>query len=427
MPCLAANRHSSVTDVTEFDVIVVGAGPAGSEAARASARAGLRTLLVEEHGSVGAPSHCTGKLSHHAFHEFDLPAALAQNAVSAAVFHSPGGASLRLRRAAVDSYVVDRVAFDRWLAARAADAGARVLTGIRIVHAEREDGRMILRGQRRGRREETFVARCRLIIDAEGASPRLPGTLGVRLPRRYALGLQYEMRGVGALIPDTPETFFGREVAPGFFAWLMPLGGSRARVGLCVDPRMTRRAPVWYLERLLATHPALRDRVAGAVVEHKVAGRIPLLTARIAAGTDGMVVVGDAAGQVKATSGGGIYFAMIAGRIAGEVAGRSVAGERTAAAAYERRWRQHLGREVAFTAFGRHAINRLSDGELDLVLRLIAESPHIRASIEAAGDTQFQSRVFLPLLRGLAAVGLRRPAVIPLVGKALLQGMLAQV
>lgn len=425
MPCLAANRKSPVT---EFEVIVVGAGPAGSEAARASARAGLRTLLVEEHATVGAPSHCTGKLSHHAFREFDLPVTLAQNAVSAAVFHSPGGASVHVRRATVDSYVVDRVAFDRWLVTRAADAGAQVLTGVRVTHAAREGGWMVVLGQqRRAPRAETFEARSRFIIDAEGASPRLPGILGLRLPRRYALGLQYEMRGVGGLAPDTPETFFGSGVAPGFFAWLMPLGGSRARVGLCVDPRRTDRPPVWYLERLLATHPALRDRVAGAVVERKVAGRIPLLTPRSRTGAEGMIVVGDAAGQVKATSGGGIYFAMLAGRIAGEVAGRYVAGDGTAAAVYERRWRQRFGREVAFTAFGRHAINRLSDDELDLVLRVIAESPRLRASIERAGDTQFQSHLFLPLLRGLAAVGFRRPAVIPLVGRALVHGMLAQV
>jgi digeranylgeranylglycerophospholipid reductase len=423
MPCLVANRKSPVT---EFDVIVVGAGPAGSEAARASANAGLRTLLVEEHSTVGSPSHCTGKLSHHAFREFDLPVALAQNAVSAAVFHSPGGASVHVRRATVDSYVVDRVAFDRWLVTRAGDAGARVVTGVRVTQAQREDGVMVVRGQRRAPRAETFDARCRVIIDAEGASPRLPGTLGLRLLRRYALGLQYEMRDVGGLMPDTPETFFGSGIAPGFFAWLMPLGGHRARVGLCVDPRKTTRPPVWYLERLLATHPALRDRVAGASVERKVAGRIPLLTTPSRTGADGMIVVGDAAGQVKATSGGGIYFAMLAGRIAGEVAGRYVAGDRTAVAVYERRWRRRFGREVAFTAFGRHAINRLSDGELDLVLRVIAESPRLRASIERAGDTQFQSHLFLPLLRGLASVGLRRPVVIPLVGKALLHGMLAQ-
>lgn len=425
MPCTAANRTSLVT--TGFEVIVVGAGPAGSEAARAAAQAGVRTLLVEEHATVGVPSHCTGKLSHHAFREFDLPAALAQNAVSAAVFHSPGGVSVHVRRAAVDSYVVDRVAFDLWLVDRAQAAGAEVLTGVRITAAAPEGGEMVVRGERRATGREAFAARCRVVIDAEGAAPRLPGLLGLELPRRHALGLQYQLRGVGGLVPDTPEMFFGEGIAPGFFAWLMPLGRDRARVGLCVDPRRSRRAPVWYLDRMLATHPALRGRVAGAAVEHKVAGRIPLLSGRAPAGAPGIIVAGDAAGQVKATSGGGIYYAMIAGRIAGEAAARCVGGDRDAWAAYERRWRRRFGREVAFTAFGRRALNRLGDRDLDVVLRMIAQSPQIRASIEAAGDTQFQSRVFLPLLRGLAAAAVRRPALAPLVGRALLHGMLAQV
>ncbi len=421
MPCAAANRHPPVT---EFDLIVVGAGPAGSEAARAAARAGLRTLLAEEHPTVGVPSHCTGKLSSHAFGEFEIPPAMALNAVSAAVFHSPGGVSVHVRRATVDSYVVDRVAFDRWLATRAASAGVEVTTRTRIAAVARTNGTLIVEGQRGGR---PFRARCRLVIDAEGAAPRLPRMLRLSGARRYALGLQYEMRGIGGLRSDTPEMFFGGDIAPGFFAWLMPLGGSRARVGLCVDPLRSRRAPVWYLDRLLDTHPALRHRMRGAEVTQKVAGRIPLVGSRGPVSGPGMIIVGDAAGQVKATSGGGIYYAMIAGRIAGEEAARYVAGDPVALAAYERRWRRRLGREVAFTAFGRRAINRLSDGDLDLVLRLIAESPQILASVEAIGDSQFQSRLFVPLLRGLATAAVGRPALVPVICKALVRGMLAQM
>src|SRR5205807_6262578 len=108
-----ARSRTPPSFVVRFDVIVAGAGPGGAEAARAAARAGLRTLLAEEHPTVGVPSHCTGKLSYHAFDEFDIPRSLALNAVSAAVFHSPGGVAVRVRRATVDSYVVDRVLFDR--------------------------------------------------------------------------------------------------------------------------------------------------------------------------------------------------------------------------------------------------------------------------------------------------------------------------
>ena len=412
--------------MVRYDVVVVGAGPGGAEAARAAAAQGLRTLLLEEHRTVGLPTHCTGKLSLHAFREFDLPPALAVNALSAAVFHSPGGIAVHVRRPSADSFVVDRVTFDRWLVARAARAGAEVMTGVRVTHAARDRGRLRVRGEYAGG-AGTFEAEGRMLIDAEGASPRLPASLGLRLARTYAHGLQYEMRGIGGLEPDTPEMFFGRETAPGFFAWLLPLGRDSARIGLAVDPRETPHAPVCYLERLLATHPALRRRAAGAVVTRKVAGRIPLLTGRAPAARDGMLVVGDAAGQVKATSGGGIYFAMIAGRLAGTAAARYAAGDRGAARGYERGWRRAFGREVAFTALGRRVINRLADRELDLVMRFIHASPAVRASVETAGDTQYQSRLFLPLLRTLAAAALRRPMLLPVFGQALVHGMLVQM
>ncbi|HLW49299.1 MAG TPA: NAD(P)/FAD-dependent oxidoreductase [bacterium] len=411
------------------DVVVVGAGPGGAEAARAAAAQGLRTLLLEEHRTVGLPTHCTGKLSRHAFREFDLPPSLAVNTLSAAVFHSPSGFAVRVRRPSADSYVVDRVVFDRWLVARAARAGAEVMTGVRITHVAPEaGGGLRVRGEYVGAAGAApFEAATRVVIDAEGAAPRLPALVGLRPARTYAHGLQYEMRGLGGLEPDTPEMFFGRDIAPGFFAWLLPLGGGRARVGVAVDPAETPHAPVRYLERLLAAHPAVRRRAAGAAIVRKVGGRIPMLSGRTPAARHGMLVVGDAAGQVKATSGGGIYFAMLAGRLAGRAAARYAAGDRGAARLYEHGWRRAFGREVAFTALGRRVLNRLADRELDVVMRVIHASPAVRASVEADGDTQYQSKIFVPLLRSLAAASLRRPALLPLVGQALVQGMLVQM
>lgn len=410
------------------DVVVVGAGPGGAEAARAAAAQGLRTLLLEEHGSVGLPSHCTGKLSRHAFREFDLPPALAVNALSAAVFHSPGGIAIRVRRPSADSYVVDRVAFDRWLVDRAARAGADVRTGVRITAGGQHGERVCVRGRYTGAAGGgAFEAEARVVIDAEGAAPRLPAAFGIRPARTFAHGLQYEMHGVGGLEADTPEMFFGQTIAPGFFAWLLPLGRGRARAGLAIDPAQTPHPPVRYLDRLLAGHPAVRRRVEGASIVRRVGGRIPMLTALAPSSRRGMLIVGDAAGHIKATSGGGIYFAMLAGRLAGRAAARYAAGDRRAARLYERGWRRAFGREVAFTALGRRVINRLADRDLDLVMRVIHASPDVRARVESGGDTQYQSKIFLPLLRSLAAASLRSPALLPLVGHALVCGMVAQL
>ncbi|MCL6441430.1 MAG: NAD(P)/FAD-dependent oxidoreductase, partial [Thermoleophilum sp.] len=130
----------------------------------------------------------------------------------------------------------------------------------------------------------------------------------------------------------------GEAFAPGFFAWIMPSGSGRGRLGLAVDPRATRRPPLYYLERLAADHPVASRRVAGARVVRKLAGRIPILGLRRPTWTEGMLVIGDAAGQVKATSGGGIYFAMLAGELAADAAGRYLGGGPGALRAYEAAW-----------------------------------------------------------------------------------------
>ena len=87
-----------------YDVVVIGAGPAGSMTARLIAERGFKTLLCEEHSSIGTPVHCTGKLSTHAFQDFSLPRETILNSVSAAKFHSPKGIEFSIRKESIDSY-----------------------------------------------------------------------------------------------------------------------------------------------------------------------------------------------------------------------------------------------------------------------------------------------------------------------------------
>jgi len=397
---------------TDFDVIVVGAGPAGGMAALTAADLGLRTALVEEHPEVGLPTHCSGKLQVHAFREFNFPASLVLNTLQAGAFYAPNGVVARVRRAVPDSHVVDRAEFDRWLARQAQERGAQLLLETRLRAAERVNGTMRVTGERAGR---PIAATARFIIDAEGARPVLPRTIGLRLPRRLVLGLQYQMRDVDLEALDCPEIYLGSPLAPGFFAWLMPIGGARARVGVCVDPVVAGRAPVHYLERLLRHHPVAARRLRHAVVERKLAGSIPVLVTRGPTVTAGMVVIGDAAGHVKATSGGGIYFSLIAARLAAHAVAAYLGGDCTALARYERTWRHRFGRELRATAMARLAINHMTDGELNAVIGAIAADGTLREMIERLGDTAFQSR----LLPVLAAHALRPAHLAALAGPML--------
>lgn len=391
---------------SDFDVIVAGAGPAGGMAAMSAARLGLRVALIEEHAEVGAPAHCSGKLQLHAFREFDLPQHLVMNTLQAGAFYAPDGSVARVRRAEPDSHVVDRAIFDRWLADEAQRHGAELVLRTRLRAAEQMNGLMRVSGEREGR---AFSATAPLVIDAEGARPVLPASLGLRLPRSYVLGLQYQMSGVDLENEDCPEIYLGARTAPGFFAWLMPIGPARGRVGLCVEPRLGTRAPVFYLERLIREHPVASKRLRGAVVERKLAGPIPVLGARRPSLVGGMLLVGDAAGQVKATSGGGIYFSLIAGRLAAQAAHEFLGGDAGALKRYEKQWRARFGRELNFTAFARVTLNHMTDGELNAFVASIGEDEDFRRTVEARGDTAYQSRLMAPVLARLLRWSVARP------------------
>jgi len=381
---------------TDFDIVVVGAGPAGGMAALTSARLGLRTALVEEHPEIGVPIHCSGKLQLHAFREFGLPAHLILNTLQAGAFYAPDGTVARVRRSEPDSHVVDRGVFDRWLAVRAQEQGAEVLTGTRLRAAERVNGAVRVRGDRGG---ASYAATAGLIIDAEGARPVLPRTLGLDLPRDSVMGLQYQMAGVELERDDCPEVYLGTSSSPGFFAWLMPIGRGRGRVGLCVDPRVAARAPIHYLDALIREHPVASRRLRRAVVERKLAGPIPVLHRRHRTAIDGLIVAGDAAGHVKATSGGGIYFSLIGGRLAAQAAAGYVGGTRAALGEYERAWRRRFGREIWFTGLMRTALNQMTDADLNALIAALGDVGPVRQTVELHGDTAFQSRLVVPVLR----------------------------
>lgn len=406
---------------SDFDVIVAGAGPAGGMAARTAAALGLRTLLVEEHEQPGMPAHCSGKIQVHAFREFDLPQSLVMNTLRAGAFYSPGGAVFRVRRDEADSYVVDRAAFDRWLAEAAERRGAAILLNTRLRSAERVDGMIRVTGMSHGR---PLVATARVLIDAEGARPVLPRTLGLRIPRAYVYGLQYQMADVELDEPDMPEIYLGSATAPGFFGWIMPVGPDRARAGVCVDPRITPHSPIHYLERLMREHPVASRRLRHAVIERKLAGPIPVLGARRPTVAPGLLVAGDAAGQVKATSGGGIYFSLISGRLAAEAAHGYIGGNRDALPRYEDAWRRRFGRELYVTAFARTAINHMTDAEIDAFVSAMAEDGDLRRTIEQRGDTAFQSKLLAPVLMRALRWSLVRPVGFALL-RALRYGMLA--
>jgi digeranylgeranylglycerophospholipid reductase len=316
------------------DVLVVGAGPAGSTAARYAAEAGLDVLLIDKRKEVGLPVCCGEFNASTAVLAAALPGApgfddlfpidpsVVRREIRGAVAVSPKGREYEFD---LPGYTLDRDALDRSLADAAVRAGAVLALETTFLSL---DGRLVR--TRRGDVES------RVVVAADG--PLSPVCRSAGMERNAVLAPAITCR-VDGEFGDRLRFYFGNSVAPGGYAWLFPKEGC-ANVGLGVQDRQT---PLPVLLRAFLERMGLaggRDAMAGFV---PVSGPIPE-TVR-----GNVVAVGDAAGHVVASNGGGIATAMICGRLAGlAVARHLLNGEPLDA--YEREWRSALGRELEAAA-----------------------------------------------------------------------------
>jgi digeranylgeranylglycerophospholipid reductase len=350
-----------------YDVVVVGAGPAGSVAAWEAARQGLNVLLLEKRQEVGSPVRCAEGITRRALVQFIAPdpawISAEVNTVSIATVRN-GCEQTWVPEAPAQAppdssvgYVLERRVFDRVLAERAALAGARVLVKTAAVSLLREGKRVT--GVRAAGPWGTREIAARVVIGADGVESRVGfwAGLGTTLPPRDLMSCaQFLMAGVD-IDPHCTYYYLDQDLAPGGYIWIFPKGDGRANVGLGVQAGtpsrqqlggadIMPRPPVELLTRFVEAHPFL---ARGSMVT-LIAGGVPVALPPAVLVTDGCVLVGDAARQVDPLTGGGIANGMAAGRLAGRVIAEAVrAGDvsQTALRPYEQHWAEGIGREMA--------------------------------------------------------------------------------
>jgi digeranylgeranylglycerophospholipid reductase len=340
------------------DVIIVGGGPAGLLAARDLAASGFSTLVVEEHDTIGVPVHCTGVLGMDAFDELDLPRHTILHSAHAARFISADGSSILIDHDRVRAAIIDRGGFDAALASSAAAAGAEIQAACRVRHIEVE---------RDGVRVSTAAGEVlgRACVIACGANYRFNRRLGLGLPRLFVHSAQREVVFPAS---DHVEVYLGRRIAAGGFGWLVPFrrgAGSFARVGVMCEGR-----PRAAFDELAA---CIDKRFGLTTTWDEPRVKVLPLAPVARTWARRVLAVGDAAGLVKATTGGGIYFGLLSGQIAGEVLGDALRADRlsgTHLRDYERRWRARLWPEIRAGLAFRALASRLSDRTIDKVIEL---------------------------------------------------------
>lgn len=331
-----------------YDVVVIGAGPAGSTAARTAAEAGLSVLLVEKRQEIGSPVRCAEGIGRQQLTAFMAPDPrwISAEVRGAQLTVHDGSDTERLQAEGGYGYVLERRIFDRALAEDAARAGAEVRVKTAAVGLMREKGAVcgaVLSGP--GGRWEVMA---RVVIAADGVESLAAQWAGLEtmLPLRDAMSCaQYLLVGID-IDPARIEYDVGQQVAPGGYAWVFPKGEGLANVGLGVQADLADEPALSYLNRYIESQPHL----SGGSVVTLVAGGVPVAPPPPHLVTDGLMVVGDAARQVDPLTGGGIASGMEAGRLAAQVAARAIQeGETSAGAlsAYESRWQAGLGRRLA--------------------------------------------------------------------------------
>lgn len=329
----------------DIAVVVVGAGPAGSCASEAAASLGVSVMMVDKKREIGSPVQCGGFLPEASELQKLMPRARLPETLSnipeRAILHrtrwqraySPSG---NRKQFAVAGRILDRRAFDRYLAARAARAGARVVPSAR---ARIIDGSIELSGRIRSR------IRPKVIIGADGPHSVVSRAMN-NPPQEIGICLEYEMADV-RIDPDAVEMYFTAQFAPGGYAWIIPVGEDSANVGVGVRASyLSGQSLPDLLDRFVREHPIAKEKLMGGEVLAVMRGAVPAGGSVPTIQKDNMLLAGDAAGQVMATSGGGIPLAVVAGRIAGEVAAWHLQGK-VPISDYSSRIRDEFGTQLA--------------------------------------------------------------------------------
>ena len=354
-----------------YDVIVVGAGPAGSLAAKTAAEKGLKVLLLEKRQEIGEPVRCAEAITAKGLASFMEPDPKWISArIRRARFFSPSGRCIEFKDRNTDvAYILDRKLFDRDLARMAASSGADVYTKTQATGLILEHGQVKgITGKRMG---EDFQAGAQVVVAADGVESRVARWAGISTTlRRGDIGACVQYHIVHPDIQgDCCEFYSGKGNCPGGYVWVFPKGDGEANVGLGTTLNVhAQKTPINYLDDFIA------KKFPGASILQAFSGGVPVSRRLKRISTGGLVLVGDAGRLSDPATGEGILNGMISGQIAGNVIAAAIASGDVSAdmlKRYDDEVYQHMGSVLDRNYRVKEFIVSVSDRRLNLVVGAI--------------------------------------------------------
>lgn len=356
-----------------YDVVVVGAGPAGSVTAKTAAEFGLDVLLIERNQEIGVPVKCAEGVSKE-IEKFVAPDKRWICAeVKGANIYGPDGTKVVLSGEKMDEvgYVLERRIFDKFLASEAARAGAEVRVKTEAYGIIEEDG--YAKGvYARAMGEDTRIY-AHVVVGADGVESKVGRWAGIKTrlqPSNISVCAEFLMCDI-EFNNDYSEFFLGSEVAPKGYAWVFPKGEDCANVGLGIggDVSDEKHRAIDYLKAFVS------NRFPDGKIVAEMYGAVPLSGPIYESVADGLILVGDAARQVNPLTGGGILYAMHAGEIAGDVIAKAAQEKdfsKKRLMEYESRWRSAFGKRLETGLKAKDFFFKLSDEDLSTLAHSLA-------------------------------------------------------
>ncbi len=353
------------------DVLVVGAGPAGSMAAKTAAENDVDVIIIEEHKVPGSPVFCGEGLSiggiKHGGLEPVEPYVCQQ--ISTARVVAPNGTTVDLSAIDWTGYTLDRSEFDKALADNAVKAGAKLMTEVSATGVIKEGDQVtgvsaIINGQ-----DAEF--RAKVVIGADGHWSIIRRSAGLaNYFSDWVTCAQYKLSGLDLDDSAINEFWVGEKYAPGGYAWVFPKSKTVANVGLGVRQKHTKPA-LEYLKDFIANDPRFRN----ARIEHKNGGICPVSGQLDEIVMDGLILSGDSAGQLIPMTGAGIHSGIESGKMAGRVAAEAVKEDNVSAeklGEYKTEFDEYWGKRIIEAGKVLHMLDKFSDEDLDVLADIIS-------------------------------------------------------
>ncbi len=376
----------------KYDVAVVGGGPIGGFAAGELSKK-FNVALFEKNKEIGKHLSCAGLVTKRVFDFLEIDQkTCVQNEILGANIHSPKDNVLKIGGNKTHAVVIDRRIFDKKIAENAKKNGAHIYLDNNILSAYRNNKIIEMKTSK------NIEIKSPLVIGADGPFSKIRDRFLNYEPKEYLRGIGAEVINVD-LDPDFVEIFVGKKIAPGFFAWIIPTDkkGKKGRLGLCITKN--GKPPKFYFEKLFKNKAASKY-LKDAKIKEYIAGIIPIGYLKKTYSSN-ILAVGDAAGQVKPTSGGGIYPGLLSAKYCIKTAFKAIQkndfSEKTLKK-YHKDWTKEIGSELGRGLKFRSIFKNLKDEQIDKYIKKFND-PKIIEVINKYGDIDYPSKLVKPLFK----------------------------